>query len=483
MSSSVKNNHIWKQVYRSPVVFFWQKNFFRYNRKWIFIYTICMPLAPENQFQKTYKNELFATLVEKWVFYVVKKNFLSIPLSIRMVGFSLFVFVLWRGLWADVFFSLYIKNIVNHVFLISIIGAILSLSKMFFSIPIGEINNHANLKSVLFLSKFVYIVMGVVYVFAGIYSSVVLLVLAVLLNGLATASLFTTYQTFIRKNTRWGERGRSFGLYFSSINLAYIVGALISSYLITKVDLPHLFIFIPIFALLSLLTDKKLPSLSKKKIKEFLAGQTFTQRFIYEVFSFRPIKKVIVKLKNYSGRMYYALGFEVLFNLLNYVGFIFIPIVSIANDLSLSQVALVFAAMRLPYLIDFFTWDIAGNGSKRKFLFIMLFFLSLLYLLLWFNEGFRNIMVITFGISLWLSLMRPVISAYISDCTRPEDEGTITGVGEFVGKLGEIVGVLWFGLLSAIFSLQTSFVIIWIFAMLLAIAGIIKRFRFFKYDG
>lgn len=88
------------------------------------------------------------------------------------------------------------------MFLISIIGAILSLSKMFFSIPIGEINNHANLKSVLFLSKFVYIVMGVIYVFAGIYSSVVLLVLAVLLNGLATASLFTTYQTFIRKNTR-----------------------------------------------------------------------------------------------------------------------------------------------------------------------------------------------------------------------------------------------------------------------------------------
>jgi hypothetical protein len=156
----------------------------------------------------------------------------------------------------------------------------------------------------------------------------------------------------------------------------------ISAYLITKVDLPHLFIFIPIFALLSLLTDKKLPSLGKKKIKEFLAGKTFTQRFIYEIFSFRPIKKVLVKLKTYSGRMYYALAFEVLFNLLNYIGFIFIPIVSVANNLTLSQVAIVFGVMRLPYLIDFFTGNIAENGSKRKFLFVMLFFLSLLYLLL-----------------------------------------------------------------------------------------------------
>ena len=48
-------------------------------------------------------------------------------------------------------------------------------------------------------------------------------------------------------------------------------------------------------------------------------------------------------------------------------------------------------------------------------------------------------MVITFGISLGLSLMRPVISSYVSDCTILEDEGTITGVGEFVGKLGEII--------------------------------------------
>jgi len=84
--------------------------------------------------------------------------------------------------------------------------------------------------------------------------------------------------------------------------------------------------------------------------------------------------------------MYYALGFEFLFNILNYVGFIFIPIVSIANNLSLSQVAIVFVVMRVPYLIDFFTGNIADNTSKRKFLFIVLLFLSLLYILLGYNE-------------------------------------------------------------------------------------------------
>lgn len=88
---------------------------------------------------------------------VIKKDFFSVPVSIRVVGFSLFVFILGRGLGADVFFSLYVQTIVDNVFLISIIGATLSLGKMFFSIPIGEIDDHANLKSVLFISKGLYV--------------------------------------------------------------------------------------------------------------------------------------------------------------------------------------------------------------------------------------------------------------------------------------------------------------------------------------
>jgi MFS family permease len=255
------------------------------------------------------------------------------------------------------------------------------------------------------------------------------------LNGFATASLLTTYQAFIRKHSKKHTRGSAFGLFFSSANLAYIIGALIAAVLIDHIQLPYLFLFISLFAVISFFTDKQLPSLSKKKIREFLDKDTFIHKFFVEVFSLQSIKKVVLTLKNYPVRMYYALGFEFLFNLLNYIGFIFVPIVSLANNLSLPEVAIVFAVMRVPYLIDFFTGNIADKTSKRKFLFFALLFISFLYMLLGYNEGFWSIMTITFAISLGLSLMRPVISAYISDCTSPKDEGTISGVGEFVSKL------------------------------------------------
>jgi hypothetical protein len=41
-------------------------------------------------------------------------------------------------------------------------------------------------------------------------------------------------------------------------------------------------------------------------------------------------------------------------NFLNYTSYLFIPIVAAENNLSLSQIALVFAAMKLPYVVNVF---------------------------------------------------------------------------------------------------------------------------------
>ncbi len=411
---------------------------------------------------------------------VIQKDFFSIPVSIRLVSFSLFLFLLWRGLGADTFFSLYIETIVDNIFRVSIVWAILSLGKMLFSIPVGEVDDHADLKSVLFLSKWAYVITWILYFVAGIVKSPVVLLIAVVLNGFATATLLTTYQAYIRKHSKKNARGTIFWLYFSSSNLAYVVGALIAAVLVKYIQLPYMFLFISLFAILSFFTDKKLPNLSKTKIKAFLGKHTFVHKFFVEVFSFHAIKNVLLTMKNYSARLYSALGFEFLFNLLNYIGFIFIPIISAKNNLTLSQIAIVFAVMRVPYLIDFFTGNIADTTSKRKFLFFVLLFISFLYMLLGYNEWFRSIMIITFAISLGLSLMRPVISAYISDCTDPKDEGTMSGVGEFVSKLWEMIGILLFGIVSAMVGIQASFVLVGITVFLVSTLWLARRFGVFR---
>jgi hypothetical protein len=50
--------------------------------------------------------------------------------------------------------------------------------------------------------------------------------------------------------------------------------------------------------------------------------------------------------------MYVALGAEALVCFMNYVGFLFIPIIALENNLTLSQIAILFAVMKLPYMIS-----------------------------------------------------------------------------------------------------------------------------------
>lgn len=52
---------------------------------------------------------------------IIRKEFFSVPISIRIVSFSLFLFLLGRGLGADVFFSIYIETIVDNILRISLI--------------------------------------------------------------------------------------------------------------------------------------------------------------------------------------------------------------------------------------------------------------------------------------------------------------------------------------------------------------------------
>lgn len=416
---------------------------------------------------------------------ITKTKALLSSSHVKIIATSLFLFVLWRWLGGDTFFSVYVKTIVNSTFLIALVGAILSFAKLLFVIPIGEFDDHTDIKSVVFLSKRIYAIMALFYFLAGIFTSLPLLLIALLLNGLATATLFTTYQTYVRKHTRKEKRGRAFWLFFASMNLAYIIWAVIAATFIPYVPIAYVRLFIIVFAFVSLLIDKRIPEISKKKRKEYFGKHSFLWMYIHEVFNFKPIKRTINLLKWYDGRMYGALSFEALFAVLSYIWFIFVPIVALENNLTLSQIALVFAVMRVPYLLWVFNGALADKVNKKILISVVLVFLSFLYILLGFNESYINIMIITFTISFALSMIRPAVSALVSDYIHKKDEGKITGVQEFVGKVGEIwwsllFGLLWFflwGVQGAFIAIGIALLIIVSIVMSKIVLGDVKKIK------
>ncbi len=78
---------------------------------------------------------------------------------------------------------------------------------------------------------------------AGMKSSIPWLIVAVVLNGIASSMMFTTYRTLYGKKSQSHNRSKIFGVYFSSINMAYVIGALMSAVLVSYIELPFMYLF------------------------------------------------------------------------------------------------------------------------------------------------------------------------------------------------------------------------------------------------
>jgi MFS family permease len=107
-------------------------------------------------------------------------------------------------------------------------------------------------------------------------------------------------------------------------------------------------------------------------------------------------------------------------------------------------------------------------------------FLSFLFAMLGFRDEFGGIIIVSLWISFGLAFIRPVISGLVSDYTLPGDAGKITGVQQFVVGLGAAFGSILFGLLSVLFGMWASFIIIGIVLFIFALYGIVRKFHLMK---
>lgn len=303
-----------------------------------------------------------------------------------------------------------------------------------------------------------YVLCAFFFFAAGYWTSWILLVLAVFFNGFASATTFTTYRSYYAKNSTQLTRTQIFGLYFSSFSVAQMVGALLSAILVNWLALPFMYFFVAIFALLSLLLDDYLKEKVSQRITRSWKAlyrreqrhqtpiadpsalatpsfSAFVPVFFRELFSVQAWKKVFHLLKTSPYGLLIVMGCVLFASLLNYVGFLFIPLIALTNSLSLSEIALLFAVMKIPYLFTVFTGKLGDKYSKKFVFGVILLFMSLFYFLLGMQEDFWVILVLTFGISLGISFLNPLTSALVTDYSPSQNRGTLIGATDFLAKL------------------------------------------------
>lgn len=152
----------------------------------------------------------------------------------------------------DVYFSIYIKTIVNNTLWVSLLGSLLAFFKMILSLTIGNLDDKANFARVLQSGKRIYVFCGLCFALAGFLQEPFLLVVAVALNGVGSAIVFTTYQYYFGSHSDKTNRYAVLGLMNSAIFIAYVLGSLLAAVLVQYLPLRSMYLFVSIFSLVSM---------------------------------------------------------------------------------------------------------------------------------------------------------------------------------------------------------------------------------------
>jgi len=429
----------------------------------------------KNQIEKT-KIELWWMMKRWWIFGKIRDRFFLVPKNVRLISLSMFIFMLGWWVWWDTFYSVFIETIVENVFWVSLIWALLPLIKLFVAPAAWEIIWKINNKWMFTLSKILFAISGLFYVLAGVFKNEWFLLLAVIFNWIWSSCVYVAYYSSVHENCDKNHSEVSRWLFYTWMNGAYTAWALISAVLVYFINLPYLYIFITVFSILSLLIDLKIPFKKwENNDPEKNNFAWFLSDFSGECFSISPVKKMYTSVKNAKRGLLNWLWYEMLYAILDYLSLLFIPLIALENWLWLPQIALVFAAMRLPYIFNLFVswWDEWFN--KKLFIAVVLIFLAWLFILLWFDLSFWMILVVSFCIAFGLSVMKPVVSAMITEHTKEDEIWIVSWAEQFVTFLWDVLWALWFWILTSIFTMDIAFFLVWLSLAVLAALSFFKR--------
>ena len=394
-------------------------------------------------------------MAKKGLFSIFLYDYKKIPASVKMACFNVAFFAIGWGFGADPFFSIFVKSITSNLLLLGVLMAILPFIKLLLTLPIGELDGKVDERKVLLMGKVLYALAGIAYFLAGYFSSVPFLVGAIFINGLAGPMIFTTYQSYIRQHSSRRISCQVFGLYNAYFSITYCGAALLSAVVVPFVKLHWFYLAVVFFSLISIRQDFKLKENHTRPIRKELYKVMFKDNVYLKVFK---------NLREYDFHLYYTLFLQFIWGLLDYVGFIFIPILALVHNLSLSQIAVIFALTRFPYILSFFFAEVADKRERMAIMGGSLLITACLLGVLSQATGFTMIILVSIAISVCLAVFRPTVAGVLTNLISPKQRSEITGVQEFITKAGQIVGSLLFGIFSQWFGIGSTF---------LGLAGII----------
>lgn len=320
------------------------------------------------------------------------------------------------------------------------------------SLPVvGFFADVVSSRILLIIGLLIYPFIGLSLYLAGVFGTVLFLILARALNGIAYCLDTVGTDTYIRRVTPGSSIASAFGFMASWANFGWALAAIAGAYVVRFVPIHVLLFAVTPFALVALI-----PLIHAKRDVPAHRRSFDAQTLLHPLSAF--LKEVATMKKGFRSVVFLMFILDVA----SIAATFFIPIDAYRNGASLSAVAFLCVLSALPTLSEFWLAEfIDGSSSKRRWsLFFALAALPFLFLVSSFVTAFSVRILVAFGIELAAILGSLSLQSYATVLSHRDRFGEISSVLEGASTVGDLTGPLAIGLLADALGFPYTFAIL-----------------------
>ena len=402
--------------------------------------------------------------------YGVMSLISKVPRPIKLVAAVMFFFELGFG-FVDPWWAIYIDKITSNYLLTGVVIALFSVTGLLVALPLGQVIDQFNHKQIIRASLIMYLAVAALYFAAGYNSSIPLLILAVLVNGISSVIIYETSQAYIDRHYQ-GDKSFNYAFVVSLDALGYLVGTLAVLAVIAWWPIYYGYLVVAMFILFTLLIARRLPTTSEPAVN--------LGNLLSEIISKKILHRALQALPHYPVFFYVQIAciFFILF--INFGFLVFLPLFGVEQHLSLIEVGLVAILFQVPIFLSAYYATLIERRAKRFIVLIFFCLIALLMMMFYIWHSSVAFYIISFFLSSALTILNITVRPVLFSLSPSHLEGEAASITKFAEKLATVTAPLIVGWLAAVSGINTSYVL---FAVLAAILGVVSFYFYERYQA
>lgn len=394
---------------------------------------------------------------------LIRRDFRSISFSIKLIVLVIFLRSMGWG-FIDPYFSIYLRSFTEDYILLGILGSLISFSSLLVFVPLIRLGD--KVKDVIFVrdGEFLYFFVMMTFIIAGFSKSVSLLVVSLFFSGIAQSLILFGTQAYVRKHSK--QKASPFGLLIGFDNLGWIIGMMAGAWLFSFYGLNWMFLFVLPSIIAGLVI---IPHIHERGIRSILRG---VKKYFH---SKQDIRDLVSNCKEYDHKTFFFFLLAFFDGVLILFMYIFVPLYALDSGMSYKDIAILMAVMYIPFIFSYFVSGLEDHLRKMYVIAFGLFVAGISFFFLYFITDSNYLIVFAAVISLSMTIVRPAYNGAITRLTPRGKMGEMTGLNNFIERIGRVTGPVLAGLIATNFGLSMNFLILSAFAFVLGTVSLFLK--------